>query len=199
MGVYKYLGELWNNPKANLGELWQKRLIKWRREPSIVRVERPLRLDRARTLGYRAKKGFIVARVKVLRGGRQREKFKSKRKSKNLRRIKIVEKNYQSVAEERCQKKFINLEVLNSYYVGQDGRHYWYEIIMVDPSSPEIKSDRKINWVCEKQHKHRSLRGLTSAGRKGRGLRKKGKGAEKVRPSKYANRKKRIRRYGHKR
>jgi len=199
MGVYKYLGEIWSRPKANLGELWQNRLIKWRREPTIVRVERPLRLDRARTLGYRAKKGFIVARVKVLRGGRQRQKFKSKRKSKNLRRTKIVEKNYQSVAEERCQKKFINLEVLNSYYVGKDGRHYWYEVIMVDPSSPEIKSDRKINWVCEKQHKHRSLRGLTSAGRKGRGLRKKGKGAEKVRPSRYANRKKRVRKHGHKR
>jgi len=46
-----------------------------------------------------------------------------------------------------------------------------------------IMSDPEINWICEKQHKHRALRGLTPAGRKGRGLYNKGKGAEKVRPS----------------
>jgi len=196
MGVYKYLSELWKKPKANLGPLWQERLIQWRREDAVVRVEKPLRLDRARSLGYKAKKGFIVARVKIARGGRMREKFKSKRKSKNLRRKKIVEKNYQAIAEERCQKRFLNLEVLNSYFVAKDGKHYWYEVILVDPCSPEIKADTTINWICEKQHKHRAMRGLTSAGRKGRGLRNKGKGAEKARPSVSANRKKRVRKHG---
>ncbi len=199
MALHKYLSNLWKQPKSNLGDLWRERLIKWRKEPTIIKVNKPLRLDRARALGYKAKKGFVIARVKVNRGGRMRETLNKKRKSKNMRRLKIVEKNYQAIAEERCQRKFINLEVLNSYYVGEDGKNYWYEVILVDPNRPEIMSDTRINWICEKQHKHRALRGLTSAGKKVRGLRHKGKGAEKVRPSKRANRAKQIRKHGLKR
>ena len=83
----------------------------------------------------------------------------------------------------RAAKKFVNLEVLNSYWVGQDGRHKYYEIILVDPFHPAIINDKKLNWICEPQHKGRVYRGLTSAGKGGRGLRHKGKGAEKLRPS----------------
>jgi large subunit ribosomal protein L15e len=54
---------------------------------------------------------------------------------------------------------------------------------MVDPAHPAIMSDSDVNWICEKQHVHRAFRGLTPAGKTGRGLRNKGKGAEKVRPS----------------
>ena len=54
---------------------------------------------------------------------------------------------------------------------------------MVDPSHPVIRSDKDVGWICEKQHTGRVFRGLTPAGIKGRGLTKKGKGAEKVRPS----------------
>ncbi|MEM2486836.1 MAG: 50S ribosomal protein L15e, partial [Candidatus Bathyarchaeia archaeon] len=83
---------------------------------------------------------------------------------------------------------FPNLEVLNSYWVGEDGRYKWFEVIMVDPHHPAIRADKDINWICEKQHKGRVFRGLTSAGKKVRGLRKKGHGAEKARPSKKAAR-----------
>jgi len=79
------------------------------------------------------------------------------------------------------------MEVLNSYWVGQDGRFKWYEIIMVDPQHPRIKSDADLKWLTSdtrrSAHKRRAYRGLTSAGRRGRGLHKKGKGAEKIRPS----------------
>ncbi|MEN6573742.1 MAG: 50S ribosomal protein L15e, partial [Methanobacterium aggregans] len=51
----------------------------------------------------------------------------------------------------------------------------------VDPNSPSIKNDPKINWICEKQHTSRVFRGLTSEGKKTRGLRVKGKGSEKAR------------------
>jgi len=53
-----------------------------------------------------------------------------------------------------------------------------------------IKSDPKINWICNKKHWHRVFRGKTSAGRKMRGLRKKGIGTEKVRPSRRAHQRK---------
>lgn len=42
--------------------------------------------------------------------------------------------------------------------------------------------DARINWIVEPVHKHRELRGLTSAGKKFRGLRHKGHATNKVRP-----------------
>jgi large subunit ribosomal protein L15e len=39
------------------------------------------------------------------------------------------------------------MEVLNSYWVWQDGVNKWYEVIMVDPSSPSIKTDKVVGWV----------------------------------------------------
>lgn len=33
-----------------------------------------------------------------------------------------------------------------------------------------IRTDAKANWICDSVHKHRELRGKTSAGRKSRGL-----------------------------
>jgi len=41
---------------------------------------------------------------------------------------------------------------------------------MVDPSHKAIRRDPKANWICQNVHKHRELRGKTSAGRKSRGL-----------------------------
>jgi large subunit ribosomal protein L15e len=97
-------------------------------------------------------------------------------------------KSLKLIAEERAARKFPNLEVLNSYWVGEDGRSKWFEVIMVDPSHPVIKADKDINWICQKQHHRRVFRGLTSAGKKVRSLRRKGRGAEKFRPSKKAGR-----------
>ncbi len=181
MGFYKHIRELWKQPKQALAELNKERLISWRRELSTVRIKRPTRLDRARSLGYRAKEGIIVVRQRVARGGRQREKFTSGRRPKHMRRKKIVAKNYQQVAEEKASRKFTNCEVLNSYKVAEDGLYYWYEIIMVDRFNPSILKDKQLSWITF--HKGRSQRGITRAGRKGRGLQNKGMGSEKIRPS----------------
>ena len=183
MGMYQHVRELWKKPKENLGDIWKQRILEWRKEETTVRIKRPTRLDKARSLGYKAKQGFVIVRQRVNRGGRQREKIRKGRRSKHFGRKKIVKKSYQWVAEERAVKKYPNCEVLNSYYVGEDGQHYWYEIILVDKSHPQILADPNLNWISRPQHKGRVFRGLTSAGRKSRGLRKKGKGAEKIRPS----------------
>lgn len=181
MGMYKAIKEIWKKPKSKIKEIQQGRLIKWRKENAVKKIERPTRLDRARNIGYRAKKGFVIARVKIKRGGRMRPIIKSGRRTAHRRRQKVVSKSYQWVAEERANKNFKNLEVLGSYLVGKDGKYYWYEIILVDPTHPVIKADPKINWICT--DRGRVYRGLTSAGKKSRGLRNKGKGAEKIRPS----------------
>ena len=90
--------------------------------------------------------------------------------------------SYQWVAEMRAQKHHDNLEVLNSYNIGKDGKYYFYEVILVDPSKPEIKSDKELSWICNIQNRNRAVRGLTSAAKKSRGLTSKSRNL-KVRPS----------------
>ncbi len=191
MGLYKHIRDIWKKPKENMPELWRERLIAWRRENSTVKLERPTRIDRARSLGYKAKQGYVMVRQKVPRGGHRRPMIKKGRRSKHYGQRMALRKNYQVIAEERVQKKFKNLVVLNSYWVMQDGKYYWYEIILVDPNHPVIKSDPKINWICDKKNWGRVFHGKTSSGRKMRGMRgNKGKGAEKARPSRRAHQRK---------
>ncbi|MEM3697028.1 MAG: 50S ribosomal protein L15e [Candidatus Bathyarchaeia archaeon] len=188
--AYKYIAEAWAKPeKSFVDELMRQRLIEWRRQPAITRVEKPTRLDRARKLGYKAKQGFIIVRVRVRRGGLRKKRPKAGRRPKRMgvKKFKPA-KSMRLIAEEKAARKFPNLEVLNSYWVGEDGRSKWFEVIMVDPNHPAIAADKDINWITQKQHRGRVFRGLTSAGKKVRGLRTKGRGAEKLRPSRKAAR-----------
>jgi large subunit ribosomal protein L15e len=182
MGLYKHIRELWKQPRANLGELWQERLMQWRREPVTVRIERPTRLDRARSLGYKAKPGIIVVRQRISRGGHRRQTIRKGRRPKHARQRMVLAKSYQQVAEERANKKFRNCEVLNSYLLAKDGKSYWFEIILIDRGHPSILGDKSLGAVAGQRG--RAARGLTAAGKRSRGiLTKKGKGAEKLRPS----------------
>ncbi|MBI2664098.1 50S ribosomal protein L15e [Candidatus Woesearchaeota archaeon] len=186
MGMHKHLANLWK------GRSMTERMIGWRQEPATVRLTRPTKLSRARTLGYKAKSGIIVVRQRVDRGGRKRPDIKGGRRSKHARQIKILDMNYRAVAEQRASQKYPNMEVMNSYFVGKDGTHYWHEIILADRMSPELAADSNLNWILSK--KGRANRGLTSAARKSRGLRHRGKGAEKMRPSRTASTNRKYRR-----
>jgi large subunit ribosomal protein L15e len=181
-GVYQYIREAFRNQER---EVTQGRLIEWRASDAAVQVERPLRLDRARRLGYKAKKGFVVIRIRLKRGGRKRTRHKHGRKSRKQHVRKILKMSYQWVAEIRAQKKYPNLEVLNSYQIGKDGKYYFFEIIMVDPSKPEILNDPAMVWISDPKNRNRALRGLTGAARVSRGLLTKSHDA-KVRPSQRA-------------
>ncbi len=185
MSLYKHVRESWKKPREN--ELWQERLVAWRKEPVTARLEHPTRIDRARSLGYKAKQGYVVVRQRVIRGGHTRPQIKRGRRPKRSGIRLSLRKSYQQICEERAQKKFANLVVLNSYWVAEDGYYCWYEVILVDPEHPVIKSDPKINWICQGKNRSRVFHGKTSAGRKGRGLRGKGHGFEKARPSRRAH------------
>jgi large subunit ribosomal protein L15e len=157
MGLYSWLSKLWKRKERK--EIYKKRLIEWRKEPSVVRVERPTRIERARSLGYKAKRGFIIARVRVRKGGRRRSRPRRGRKPSKLGMTRFAPKrSLRLIAEGRAQRKFPNLEVLNSYYLAEDGMHKWFEIIMVDPHAPEIISDRKINWILGQRKRAFRLR-----------------------------------------
>lgn len=185
MVMYSYIAQAWNKPKASyVRQLLRERLPEWGKGLSVVRVENPTRLDRARILGYKAKQGIVVVRSRVRRGGRRKVRPNAGRAPSKLGVKKYTpKKSIRWIAEERAARKYPNLEVLNSYWVGEDGKHKYYEVILVDPAHPAIKSDKDLKWICERQHRGRVHRGLTSAGKRSRGLRRKGKGAEKIRPS----------------
>ena len=118
------------------------------------------------------------------KGGRRKSRPVKGRGPKKMGVKKITPaKSIQRMAEERTQRKFPNLEVLASYWLWEDGQYKWYEVLLLDPNHPGIKKDGDVSWITEKQHKRRAFRGLTPSGKKGRGLRKKGMGSEKVRPS----------------
>ncbi len=182
-GFYHFIKESWKRPDS---KILRERMIEWRKGEMAVRVEKPLRLDKARALGYKAKKGFVVIRTRILRGGHRRSRPNKGRRSKRMHTRKNLMMNYKWIAEQRVARKFPNLEVLNSYQIGKDGVHYFYEIILVDPERPEIKNDSAINWILRLENRGRVFRGLTSAGKKSRGLRSRAP-TNKSRPSRKAH------------
>ena len=187
MGAYKYLEELWKRKQSDVMRfLFRIRCWEYRQLPAITRLTRPSRPDKARRLGYKAKQGYVIYRIRVRRGGRKRPNAKGivygKPKHHGINQLKF-QRNLRSVAEERVGRRCGNLRVLNSYWVNQDSTFKFFEVILVDPSHKAITRDPRINWICAPTMKHRELRGLTSAGRKGRGLVGKGHLHDKRRPS----------------
>jgi len=186
MGVAKHMQATWNRPKVGIpAKARRERMSSWRREGVFQRIQRPTRIDAARRVGYKAKQGIVLIRTRVRRGGLRKSKVHMKRKPSNAGIKKItMAKSIQRIAEERVSRRYPNLEVLNSYWVGEDGKNKFYEVIMVDPHHPAIKADKQLGWISSgSSHSGRAFRGKTSAGKKGRGLFNKGKGAEKLRPS----------------
>jgi large subunit ribosomal protein L15e len=183
--AYKYIAEAWTKPeKSFVDALNHQRMIEWRRQSVIMRIDKPTRLDKARKLGYKAKQGFVLVRVRIRRGGLRKQRPKAGRRPKRMGVKKFKpSKSLKLIAEERVARKFPNLQVLNSYWVGEDGVSKWFEVVLVDQHHPSIKSDKDINWICQKQHTKRVFRSLTSAGKKVRSLRGRGRGSEKARPS----------------
>ncbi len=175
MNAYDYI-------KKNLRENLHSNLIDWRAQEAVTKLDKPTDIGRARTLGYKDKKGIVVARVRVIRGGRSRHRVNKGRKSTKTTARKVLKMNYRWVAEQRAARKFPNLEVLNSYHVGQDGKYYFFDVILLDPQAPEIQADSNYKWILNPENKGRAFRGLTSAGRKSRGLRNRTRNL-KVRPS----------------
>jgi len=186
---YFFIRDAWKKPdETYVRDLRWERLQEWRKEGSITRIRRPTRIDRARTLGYKAKQGIIVVRAKVRRGGMRKSRYVRGRRTQRMGKNKMTTgMSIQRISEERASRKYPNMEVLNSYWVAEDGRSKWYEVILVDPSHPVIKSDKNLNWICANTEKGRAFRGKTSAGKKGRGMMKRGKGTEKTRPSLRSN------------
>eukprot|EP00049_Salpingoeca_infusionum_P024971 m.17691 g.17691 ORF g.17691 m.17691 type:complete len:205 (+) comp7523_c0_seq1:84-698(+) len=174
MGCYKYVEELYKKKQSDLLRfLLRLRAWQYRQLSAIHRATRPTRPDKARRLGYKAKQGYVIYRVRVKRGGRKRPVPKGATMGKptnmGINHLKF-QRSLRSVAEERAGRKCGGLRVLNSYWVCQDATYKYFEVILVDIAHKAIRRDPRINWLCNAVHKHRELRALTAAGRKNRGL-----------------------------
>ncbi len=164
MGLYKYIQKSWKVPTK---EIKQKPRL-WSHQSVVKKIERPTRLDRAHSLGYKSKQGFVLARVRIKKGGRRRPTPMKGRKPRSMGLFFTPKMSKRGIAERRVARKFPNLEVLNSYFVGETGTHEFYETILIDKHHPSIQKDKDINWIVNKRR--RVFRGLTSAGKKSRGL-----------------------------
>lgn len=173
MSSYKYITETFQKEYKEKSPLYKERIMKWRKEGPIVKVEKPTVISRARTLGYKAKKGFVIVRARVRKGNRKTPNPIRGRKPSHSGRFFPAMLSDQAIAEQRANRKFNNMEVLNSYWIGDDGLHKYYEIILIDPIRKEVEN-------LAKNRKGRAYRGLTSVGKRARGLRFKGKRRPKL-------------------
>jgi len=130
--------------KENPMELRQRAVV-WRNENAVTRVEKPSRIARARRLGYKAKQGIIVVRMRVGTGGMRKQRPRGGRRPKHLGVTKIkADVSMKQVAERRVLERYPNMKLLGSYFLYKDGMHYWFEIILADPSHPRIAKDKEI-------------------------------------------------------
>jgi len=162
--AYRHIADAWKRPSG----LLRTKTMVWRSQDTITRMSKPSRLDRARALGWKAKQGYVLALVRIGKGGRMRPKpRKGRGPSKSGRRF-TPQMSKQVIAERRVARVFPNMEVLNSYEAGEDGTSRFFEVILVEPSHPVIASDPKISWI--RGQRKRAFRGLTSAAKKSRGV-----------------------------
>ena len=125
-------------------ELRQRAVI-WRNQNAVTRVEKPSRIARARRLGYKAKQGIIVIRMRVGTGGMRKQRPRSGRRPKHLGVTKIkADVSMKQVSERRVLERYPNMKLLGSYFLYKDGMHYWFEVILADPSHPRIAKDKEI-------------------------------------------------------
>ncbi|SGY73755.1 BQ5605_C005g03316 [Microbotryum silenes-dioicae] len=191
MGAYKYIAELHKRKQSDvLRFLLRVRCWEYRQLNVCHRASRPSRPDKARRLGYKAKQGYVIYRIRVRRGNRKKPVKKGatfgKPTNQGVNHLKF-QRSLRSTAEERVARRCGGLRVLNSYWINQccappaairprchppkqDGVYKYFEVILVDPSHKAIRRDARINWISNPVHKRREARGLTGAGKKNRGI-----------------------------
>ena len=137
--------QIWlNNWKANAPEL-RSRVVTWRKQNALTRIDKPSRIQKARRLGYKAKQGIVVIRMRVGTGGMRRQRPTGGRRPKHLGVTRIkADVNMKRVAERRVLEKYPNMKLLGSYFLYKDGMHYWFEVILADPSHPRVSKDKEL-------------------------------------------------------
>ncbi len=163
MGAYKYIASTMQKEYKERGPEYRAKIIQWRSEPVVNKIKRPSNITRARTLGYKAKQGYIVVRARVHKGMRKRRKPMGGRKPRHNYMYVQPQLSHQGMAEQRVNRIYKNMEVLNSYWVGEDGNYKYFEVLLADPDHNGVHTTAVYR-------RGRAFRGLTSQGKKARGI-----------------------------
>lgn len=115
MGAYKYLQELYTKKQSDVLQFVSRvRCWEYRQLAVIHRASRPSRPDKARRLGYKAKQGYLIYRIRVRRGNRKKPAPKGATYGKPVRQginhLKF-QRGLKATAEERVGKRCGNLRV----------------------------------------------------------------------------------------
>ena len=130
--------------KENSAVLREKAVI-WRKQNALTRIDRPSRITRARRLGYKAKQGIIVVRMRVGAGGMRKQRPTGGRRPKHLGVTRIkADVSMKQVAERRVMERYPNMKLFGSYFLYKDGMYYWFEVILADKSHNSIRKDKEL-------------------------------------------------------
>lgn len=137
--------QIWINLwKENSPDI-RDRVIGWRKQEAITRIDKPSRIQRARRLGYKAKQGIVVIRMRVGTGGMRKQRPRGGRRPKHLGVTRIkADVSMKQVAENRVLERYPNMKLLGSYFVYKDGMHYWFEVILADKAHPSVTKDKEL-------------------------------------------------------
>ncbi len=177
--MYKQMKQTFQSEYKERSPAYRTNIIRWNAEPPIVRIAGPTNIARARELGYRAKEGILIARIRIHGGSKKRKLPGGGRKPSKSGRYFTFRKSSQAIAEERASRKFTNSVALNSYFVGTSGSEKYFEVILLDRNSKALISDPHYSGIITK--KGRAERGLTSSGKRHRGIIRKRFGSHKLR------------------
>ena len=117
MGALKYVEEIQKKKQSDvLRFLLRVRCWEYRSLNVIHRASRPSRPDKARRLGYKAKQGYVIYRIRVRRGNRKKPVAKGatygKPTNQGVNQLKY-QRSLRSTAEERVGRRCANLRVLS--------------------------------------------------------------------------------------
>ena len=137
MGSFKYIRE-------NERKIYEDRgfLLKIQGESITVRVDRPTKLTKAKSLGYKAKQGYIIVRTRVAKGSYRRPRPTHARRPSKTGLYFNLDISKKKIAEFRASRVYKNMQVLGSYLVAKNGQYDWFEIVMKDPILADNKSAR---------------------------------------------------------
>ncbi|MFH1106834.1 MAG: 50S ribosomal protein L15e [Candidatus Micrarchaeota archaeon] len=132
MGAYSYMRKSFQETFKTRAQHLRRRMSLWRKQRTVERIEHSSDLPRARALGYKAKRGIYLARVRIRRGKRVRDKPDQGRKpGRSVKRINPG-RSLSYYAMNKTRTKFPNLVPKAAYWVGEDGMFKYFEVIMRD-------------------------------------------------------------------
>ncbi|XP_043833351.1 60S ribosomal protein L15-like [Dromiciops gliroides] len=170
MGAYKYIPKLWRKKQSDVMPFllrvccWQYRQLS-----ALHLAPWPTRPDKAR----KAKQGYVIYRICVLQGARKHLVPKGATYGKpvhhSVNQLKFA-RSLQSVAEECAGLHGGILRVLNSYWVSEDSKYKFSEVILIDPFHKAIRRNPDTQWITKPVAQAQRCRGLPQLARKSPGL-----------------------------